>query len=65
LETLYEDTFQFAKEMKATEGNEIGLWIEENVPHDPFLLGNVTGFEGAAKRVGLKAVDFLRDHRLR
>jgi hypothetical protein len=56
---------RIVKEMKATEGSEVGLWIEETVPHDPFLLGNVTGFEGAAKRVVLKAVHFLRDHRLK
>ena len=65
LEALHDDGVQLATNMKGVEGNVVELWEEEAVPHDIFLLGKVTGFEEAADALVLRAISFMKGHRLK
>jgi acetyl esterase/lipase len=65
LEALRDDGVRLATNMKGVEGNVVELWEEEAVAHDIFLLGKVTGFEEAAERLVLRAISFMKEHRLK
>lgn len=65
LEALYDDGVKLATNMKGVEGNRVELWQEEATAHDIFLMGKLTGFEEQADKLAMRAVDFLKENRLK
>jgi acetyl esterase/lipase len=65
LEALYDDGVKLVTDMKGVEGNRVELWQEEATAHDIFLMGKLTGFEEQADKLALRAVDFLKENRLK
>jgi acetyl esterase/lipase len=65
LEALHDDGVRLATNMKSVDENVVELWEEEAVAHDIFLLGKVTGFEETAEKLVLRAIDFMKEHRLK
>jgi acetyl esterase/lipase len=60
-EVLYFDVVEWAEKFKEA-GNDITLDIEEHVPHDILLVGNVLGFDKEADSMAKRAGEWLKEH---
>lgn len=57
-EVLYFDDCEWAKDMQEL-GNDVTLDVEENVPHDVLLIGNILGFDKEASACAKRAGEWL------
>lgn len=65
LKALHDDGITLATGKKGVEGNKVELWGKEGATHDIFLMDKLGGFEKAAEKLTLRAVDFLKENRLK
>jgi acetyl esterase/lipase len=61
-EVLYFDVVEWAKKFKEA-GNDVTLDIEEHVPHDTLLLGNILGFNTEASNMAKRAGEWLKEQK--
>jgi hypothetical protein len=65
LEALHDGGITLATGKKGVGENKAELWVEEGATYGIFLMGKLTGFEEAAEKLTLRAVDFLKENRLK
>lgn len=59
-EVLFHDDVALYEEMRAIEGNDVHLQVEEHAVHDTILAGPLVGFEKEAQLAAKRAGEWLR-----
>ncbi|KAG9187585.1 hypothetical protein G6011_05456 [Alternaria panax] len=62
-EILYFDIVEWAEKMKEA-GNDVQLDIEEHVPHDVIISGDILGFEQEAVNMAKRAAAWLKEQKM-
>ena len=65
LKVLHDEGLEFADAMRRVRGNRVEVYGEPCATHDVLYAGNVTGFEGEARRAVQAAGRFLKEQQQR
>ena len=60
-EVLQTEIKEFGEAMQKIQGNKVNLIVEKLANHDVLLVGNLTGFETEADRMGAEAGRFVKE----
>ena len=59
LEVFLDEDVRFGEQMRAVEGNRVGLHVIGGAPHDVMFVGNLLGFESEARGAKEEARRFI------